>query len=79
MTQKIKNTFVKKWKVCEVFLSGTKVDWATGSQLFFLKTINLNENQKRFLKKGKYKTLASEAGETDEKEPFNLFNRRTRN
>ena len=65
-----KEYFRKEMESMKGLMSGVKVDWATGSNIW-PEDDQLNENQKRFLKKGKYKTLASEAGETDEKEPFN--------
>ena len=48
-------------------MEGVKIDWATGNTIY-PEEDKLNENQKKFFKKGKYKTLASEAGETDTEE-----------
>ena len=66
-----KEYFREEMESMRGILEGAKIDWATGSTIF-PEDDKLNENQKRILKKGKYSTLASEAGETDEKEPFNF-------
>jgi len=66
-----KEYFRKEMESMKGLMSGVKIDWATGNTIYPDED-KLNENQKKFFKKGKYKTLASEAGETDEKEPFNF-------
>jgi len=65
-----KEYFRKEMESMKGLMSGVKVDWSTGENIY-PEDDKLNENQKKFLKKGKYKTLSSEAGETDEEEPFN--------
>ena len=50
-------------------MEGVGYDFKTGNTIY-PEDDKLNENQKKFFKKGKYATLASEAGETDEEPPF---------
>ena len=64
-----KEYFRKEMESMKGLMSGVKVDWSTGNTIYPDED-KLNENQKKFLKKGKYATLASEAGETDKEEPF---------
>ncbi len=62
-----KEHFRKEMESMQGLMSGVKYDWATGN-IIYPEEDKLNENQKKFFKKGKYKTLASEAGETDTEE-----------
>jgi len=48
-------------------MKGVKYDFSTGNTIY-PEEDKLTENQKKFFKRGKYKTLASEAGETDTEE-----------
>ena len=48
-------------------MKGVKYDFSTGNTIY-PEDDKLNENQKKFFKKGKYATLASEAGETDKED-----------
>ncbi len=50
-------------------MEGVKYDFSTGNTIY-PEEDKLNENQKKFFKKGKYSTLASQAGESDKEEPF---------
>ena len=63
-----KEYFRKEMESMKGLLSGVKYDFSTGN-VIYPEEDKLNENQKKFFKKGKYKTLASEAGETDTEEP----------
>jgi hypothetical protein len=64
-----KEYFRKEMESMQGLMSGVKFDFSTGTTIY-PEDDKLNENQKKFFKKGKYKTLASEAGETDtEEEP----------
>jgi hypothetical protein len=62
-----KEYFRKEMESMQGIMSGVKVDWSTGNTIYPDED-KLNENQKKFFKKGKYATLASEAGETDKEE-----------
>ena len=62
-----KEYFRKEMESMRGIMEGVKIDWATGNTIY-PEEDKLNENQKKFFKKGKYKTLASEAGETDTEE-----------
>ena len=64
-----KEYFRKEMESMQGIMKGVKYDFSTGETIF-PEDDKLNENQKKFFKKGEYATLASEAGETDEKEPF---------
>jgi len=50
-------------------MKGVKYDFSTGNTIY-PEEDKLTENQKKFFKKGKYSTLASQAGESDKEEPF---------
>jgi hypothetical protein len=62
-----KEYFRKEMESMQGLMSGVKYDFSTGN-VIYPEEDKLNENQKKFFKKGKYATLASEAGETDEEE-----------
>jgi hypothetical protein len=64
-----KEYFRKEMESIQGIMKGVKYDFSTGETIF-PEDDKLSENQKKFFKKGEYATLASEAGETDEKEPF---------
>jgi len=64
-----KEYFRKEMESMRGIMEGVKLDFSTGNTIY-PEDDKLNENQKKFFKKGKYKTLASEAGETDEEPPF---------
>ena len=64
-----KEYFRKEFESMRGLMEGVKYDFSTGNTIY-PEEDKLNENQKKFFKKGKYKTLASEAGETDEEQPF---------
>ena len=50
-------------------MKGVKYDFSTGNTIY-PEEDKLNENQKKFFKRGEYSTLASQAGESDKEEPF---------
>jgi hypothetical protein len=62
-----KEYFRKEMESMQGIMSGVTYDFKTGNTIYPDEN-KLNENQKKFFKKGKYATLASEAGETDEEE-----------
>jgi hypothetical protein len=62
-----KEYFRKEMESMRGIMSGVKYDFSTGNTIYPDED-KLNENQKKFFKKGKYATLASEAGETDKEE-----------
>jgi hypothetical protein len=66
-----KEYFRKEMESMQGLMSGVKYDFSTGN-VIYPEEDKLNENQKKFFKKGKYATLASEAGETDKKKNLNL-------
>ncbi len=62
-----KEYFRKEMESMRGIMEGVKYDFSTGNTIY-PEDDKLNENQKKFFKKGKYATLASEAGETDTEE-----------
>ena len=62
-----KKYFRKEMESMRGIMEGVKFDFSTGNTIY-PEDDKLNENQKKFFKKGKYATLASEAGETDTEE-----------
>ena len=62
-----KEYFRKEMESMRGLMEGVKYDFSTGNTIY-PEEDKLNENQKKFFKKGKYKTLASEAGETEDEE-----------
>jgi len=62
-----KEYFRKEMESMRGIMEGVKFDFSTGNTIY-PEEDKLNQNQKKFFKKGKYATLASEAGETDDEE-----------